>query len=126
MSQLNTTVVSRESSEGASLVTYVSGFILSMVLTLATYLTVVRHLMNGRQLVAFIISLALIQFLVQLFFFMHLGKETKPRWKLLVLVFMILVVSVLVLGSIWIMYNLNYNMTPQQMNKYLLQQDGGI
>lgn len=70
--------------------------------------------------------LALAQFFAQLYYFLHLGRETKPRWKLLVLCFMILVVLIIVVGSIWIMYNLNYRMSPQQMNTYMLNQNGGI
>ncbi len=105
---------------------YVTGFMLSLALTLFAYLSVTQHLMSTNALVALIIGLALVQFFVQLFFFLHMGAETKPRWKLLVTSFMILVVLILVLGSLWIMYNLNYRMTPQQVDQYLQNQNGGI
>jgi len=39
---------------------------------------------------------------------------------------MILVVMILVGGSLWIMKNLNYRMTPEQMNQYMIDQNGGI
>lgn len=113
-------------SDRGSYASYITGFILSIFLTLAAYVTVVQHVLSGGQLVGVIIGLALVQFLVQLFFFLHLGRESRPRWKLFVLFFMILVVLILVLGSIWIMYNLNYRMTPQQMNQYMTNQDGGL
>jgi|SRR5581483_9441186 len=105
---------------------YVIGFSVSLVLTLGSYLSVVHHWFKLDTVIALIIGLALIQFLVQLYFFLHLGKETKPRWKLLVLFMMIGVVLLIVIGSLWIMANLNYRMTPEQMNKYLLTQDGGL
>lgn len=62
--------------------------------------------------------LAFGQFVVQLVYFLHLGTEQKPRWKLLVFWFMIVVVLIVVVGSLWIMYNLNYNMImpPENMN----------
>lgn len=119
-------VVYKHDNTYRSVSSYVAGFILSVTLTLIVYLTVVHHALAGNTLIAFIIALALIQFCVQLFFFLHLGRETKPRWKLLVLGFMVLVVLILVLGSLWIMANLNYRMTPQQINTYMQNQDGGI
>jgi cytochrome o ubiquinol oxidase operon protein cyoD len=62
---------------------------------------------------------------VQLFFFLHLGSETKPRWKLLTLFLMLIFAMIVLLGSIWIMYNLNYRMmrmSPQQINSYMTDQ----
>ena len=64
------------------------------------------------------------QFVGQLIFFMHLGRETKPRWKLAVTLMMILVVSILVGGSLWIMSNLTYRMTPTQEENYMNNQQG--
>jgi cytochrome o ubiquinol oxidase operon protein cyoD len=106
--------------------TYVSGYVLSMALTLAAYLSVTHPAFSSTTLVVIIIGLALVQFLVQLVFFLHLGQETKPRWKLFVFIFMIMVVLIIVLGSLWIMNNLNYRMTPQQVNNYLNDQGGGF
>ena len=62
----------------------------------------------------------------RLYFFLHLGKETKPRWKLYVFGFMVSVVLIIVFGSIWIMNNLNYRMTPAQINQYMNSQGGGF
>ena len=113
-----------------SLRTYVIGFIASIACTLIAYGIVSTHTHSQTFTHPFIISsitiLALAQFGIQLFFFLHLGRETKPRWKLLVLSMMILIVCILVFGSLWIMNNLNYRMTPQQMNQYMVNQDGGL
>jgi cytochrome o ubiquinol oxidase operon protein cyoD len=112
--------------EHGTYASYITGFILSIFLTMVAYMTAVRHLLRGNAFVALIVGLALIQFFVQLFFFLHLGRETRPRWKLLVLFFMVLIVLILVLGSLWIMSNLNYRMTPEQMDQYMINQNGGI
>jgi heme/copper-type cytochrome/quinol oxidase subunit 4 len=59
--------------------------------------------------------------------FLHLGNEAKPRLKLLVFGFMALVVMILVFGSLWIMYSLNYRMpTQSQINSYMNSQNGGF
>jgi len=92
------------------LTSYVAGFLLSIILTFAAYILVANHILSGVSLVAVIIGLAIIQLFVQLFFFLHLGKESKPRWNLLMLSFALGVVIIIVFGSLWIMNNLNYNM----------------
>lgn len=111
---------------------YIKGFVLSLALTLLAYLLVHTHLAHHHQFPpdAFmgiaLPVLAVIQLIVQLVFFLHVHKESKPRWNLVVMLFAALVVLIIVIGSLWIMYHLNYNMTPQQQNYYLLQQDGGL
>jgi cytochrome o ubiquinol oxidase operon protein cyoD len=67
--------------------------------------------------------LAGLQFIVQLYFFLHLKFEREQKWKISVLAFMILVVAILVIGSVWIMNNLNVRMTPSQINNYMNNQD---
>jgi cytochrome o ubiquinol oxidase operon protein cyoD len=106
----------------------VAGFVISLCFTLTAYVLVTNHLFSRRLLIAAVAGLALTQFLTQLLFFLHLGRETKPRWKLGVFSFMVLVILILVSGSIWIMSNLNYHhdqlLTPSAVNKYMNDQDG--
>lgn len=102
---------------------YVSGFVLSVGLTLATYLLVTHHSFSREVIIVAIMSLAFVQFIVQLFFFLHLGSDTRPRWKLYVLLFMLLVVGIIVIGSLWIMNHLNYHMDSEHMQQYLNAQD---
>ena len=109
---------------GATLAAYINGFVLSVVLTMGAYLLVTHHGLSNRLTIAAITTLAMAQFLAQLYFFLHLGRETRPRWKLLVFGGMIVVVVILVAGSLWIMSNLNYHMSTQQINNYLDSQDG--
>jgi cytochrome o ubiquinol oxidase operon protein cyoD len=111
-----------------SLATYVAGFILSITLTLVAYYMVVDRVWSlAPWTIAILIAvLALVQFFVQLFFFMHLRVRTKPRWRFVVFLFMIMVVLILVGGSIWIMASLNSRMamTPDQVNQYMNDQVG--
>lgn len=109
----------------SSLAMYIIGFVSSVGLTLAAYLAVTLKLLSDGELIAAIVGLAVLQVLVQLFFFLHLGHETKPRWKLAVLGFMLAVLGIVVIGTLWIMQNLNYHMMPMtesEKDSYMLKQ----
>lgn len=72
-----------------------------------------------------VMALAAAQMVIQLVFFLHLGNESSPKWNLAAFAFMLLMLGILVIGSLWIMNNLNYNMmmSPQEMNQYMLEQN---
>lgn len=112
--------------------TYAIGFGLSIILTLAAYAVAKHHLNTGhvfpsdKLMPLILLSLAVVQLFVQLIFFLHLANENKPRWRGIAAVFALVMVLILVIGSVWIMDNLNYRMTPTQINNYLKSQDGGI
>jgi cytochrome o ubiquinol oxidase operon protein cyoD len=91
---------------------YVWGLFLSLVTTLLAFLAVIHKWMTGWSLVGLIASLAIIQAILQLRYFLHVGEETAPRWKFVVFWFTVLVVGILVGGSLWIMYNLNERVMP--------------
>jgi cytochrome o ubiquinol oxidase operon protein cyoD len=118
---------SPEASRG-TLWTYITGYVLSLELTLAAYFFVKHHISlttaySHDKLIAVIIVLAISQLFVQLLFFLHLSKESRPRWNLIVLLFAAMVLLIVVLGSLWIMNNLNYHHpTQDQINKYIRSQ----
>lgn len=105
---------------------YITGYILSVILTIIAFgLVMVAHLPK-KILIADILGLAIVQLFVQLYFFLHLGREQKPYWNALVFLFAVGVVVIIVGGSLWIMNNLNYNMTmsPEQMEMYMHDHQG--
>jgi cytochrome o ubiquinol oxidase operon protein cyoD len=117
--------VEHEAGGRNSLASYVVGFVLSVFLTLCAYFVVTRGLLHGRVALAAISIFAVLQFVVQLLCFLHLGRETKPRWKLAVFWFMILTVFIVVVGSIWIMNNLNYHTMPtDELPSHLHTEEG--
>lgn len=124
MSERKSVIVSHHQAGRPTLKAYVTGYVLSLYLTITAYILVSDHTFSRRTLIFAAVGLALTQFLVQLVFFLHLGTETRPRWKLIVFSFMITIVAILVFGSLWIMSNLNYRMTPRQINTYMKNQDG--
>ncbi|MFX3634659.1 MAG: cytochrome o ubiquinol oxidase subunit IV [Candidatus Pristimantibacillus sp.] len=98
---------SHESHEShASIKSYVIGFVLSIILTILPLVVVMNDMMNRTATITFILVMAVLQFVVQLFFFMHIREDGKPRYNVMALVFGLVILLTIVIGSIWIMkYN---------------------
>jgi cytochrome o ubiquinol oxidase operon protein cyoD len=88
------------------------GFVLSVLCTLGAYALAMRGDFDGNTRLGLIIGLGVLQTFFQLIFFFHLGVEEKPRWNVMMFLFMLLVVVLVIGGSIWIMNNLNYYVMP--------------
>lgn len=104
---------------------YVTGFLGALALTGLAFLIATGNTANGWLVALGIMVLALAQTVVQVYYFLHLGEEEKPRWKTVSFLFSVLIMLIIVVGSLWIMFNLNYNMgmTPEQMDQYMLEQN---
>ncbi|RWZ79137.1 MAG: cytochrome o ubiquinol oxidase subunit IV [Candidatus Chaera renei] len=106
---------------------YLTGYGLSLLLTLAAYWSAMARPARGWLLLLLLAALAVVQLAVQLRFFLHLGKKSSPQWNALVFSFMAIVVFILVAGSLWIMKNLNYNlmnMPPSATEKTIIKDEG--
>lgn len=122
---------------------YIFGFVLSLALTGVAFWLVHKHLLNHHLtptdnfMLAALAALAIIQLFVQLTFFLHLDRESKPWWNNTALAFAAIVVFILVAGSIWIISNLDYHhgphnvthsghtlTTPQQTTNYIIHDEG--
>jgi cytochrome o ubiquinol oxidase operon protein cyoD len=118
-----------ENHEGL-LKSYITGFILSIVLTLVAFsIVMLRVNLHDMALTVGIITtviliLAFIQLIIQLVFFLHLIQEPKPRWKLYVFISFIGIILIVVTASIWIMQHLNYNMSLVQFNNLMQYGEG--
>ncbi len=104
---------------------YACGFALSIFLTLVAFFLVLEHVLEKWHMLVVIASLGVIQAMVQLVFFLHLGREGKPRWNLTAFLFMAMVVIILVFGTVWIMISLNNRlMTPMETHNYMDREQG--
>ncbi len=109
---------------------YLIGFILSLICTFTAYILVLIHISSAHEtiphivLIPSILLIAILQLLIQLIFFLHLGQESSAKWNIILFIFTCCSILVIVVGSIWIMYHLNYNMTSLQMNQYINDQSG--
>lgn len=94
-----------------TLKSYVVGFLLALVLTLLSFGVAAEHaLFTVSQFYVTLVVLAVLQLLVQVTFFLRLNAAEEGRWNLMPFLFTIVIVLVILIGSLWIMYNLNYNM----------------
>lgn len=90
---------------------YLVGFILCILLTLLAYFMAERHMLTGQTLFIGLSVVAIIQFIVQIFCFVRLNTGSQDsKLDLICFLFTILVVVVVIGGTLWIMFNLNYNM----------------
>lgn len=90
----------------------VIGFVLSAFCTIGAYLIVAEQMYRPWIYLVIVAGLGFVQTLFHMIFFFHLGVEQKPRWNLVMFLFMVLVVVIVVGGSLWIMNNLNEYMMP--------------
>ncbi|MGB8272929.1 MAG: cytochrome o ubiquinol oxidase subunit IV [Priestia megaterium] len=86
-----------------SLKAYTIGFIFSIILTIIPLMLVLKHVFSKNILLASILGMAVLQFFIQLFFFMHIKDGEKPRYNVMALILGIVFVITIVAGSIWIM-----------------------
>jgi cytochrome o ubiquinol oxidase operon protein cyoD len=93
-----------------SLRTYLTGFVLSLILTAIPFALVMRGTWSPAATLAGICSAGIVQILVHLHYFLHLDTSSAARWNVLALIFTFLIMILFVGGTLWIMSNLNYRM----------------
>ncbi|HZB93399.1 MAG TPA: cytochrome o ubiquinol oxidase subunit IV [Stellaceae bacterium] len=91
---------------------YVLGFVLAVLLTVASFYVVGTHLIWGPGIPAALIVLAVAQIGVHLVFFLHITTAPDNTNNILALAFGVLIVLLIIGGSVWIMGWLNYRMMP--------------
>lgn len=89
---------------------YVIGLLLSIVLTVIPFGIIMLDLLSGTPAVMVILVCAVAQVLVQLVFFLHMNTSSEQLWNTTSAVFVVVLVAILIIGSIWIMAHLNHNM----------------
>ncbi len=106
--------------------TYAFGFVLSLLLTLGAYWIAVHHLVAADYLVPAVLIFACLQFVVQVLNFLHVSGAPSSRERLIILGCTGAIMFILVLGSMWIMTNLDTRMMPEaaQMERYMERQRG--
>ncbi|QQV09427.1 cytochrome o ubiquinol oxidase subunit IV [Acinetobacter johnsonii] len=89
---------------------YMIGFILSVILTIIPFCMVMAGGFGRGIVMAVIAITAVAQVLVQLVYFLHMNSSSEQRWNVIAFIYTVLCIAVLLVGSVWIMNYLHYNM----------------
>ncbi|PSD39481.1 cytochrome o ubiquinol oxidase subunit IV [Acinetobacter radioresistens] len=89
---------------------YTIGFILSVFLTIIPFGMVMSGGFERGLLVTVIAITAAAQVLVQLVFFLHMNASSEQRWNVIAFIYTVLCIAILLVGSVWIMNYLHFNM----------------
>ena len=93
-----------------SLRSYLTGFVLSLILTAIPFALVMSAAWSPGATLATIFGAGIVQILVHLHYFLHLDTSSAARWNVLAMIFTLLIMILFVGGTLWIMYTLNYRM----------------
>ncbi len=92
---------------------YLVGFGLSAVLTsVAFWLVMSGTLSDARAAALAVVILAFVQIIVHTLCFLHVNTRVEGGWTLMALMFAVVIITIVISGSMWIMYHLNSNMMP--------------
>ncbi|HEY2662076.1 MAG TPA: cytochrome o ubiquinol oxidase subunit IV [Caulobacteraceae bacterium] len=92
--------------------TYAVGFAIAAGLTAASFVLAANHWLTPASLVAALVVLAIAQMIVHLIFFLHITTAPAQKTNILALLLTLLIISLVVIGSLWIMAQLNAHMVP--------------
>lgn len=120
MNKVQVHTIHKLQHEHRTTTSYIVGFILSLIFTLIPYYMVVNQTVTGTSLLITILGFAVLQMLVQIFFFLHLGRGPKPFYNVAFFISTVGIILVVVGGSIIIINNLHYNKTPSDQAKSLV------
>lgn len=107
-----------------SLYRYASGFMTALALTYLIYFATTEQWFERTGLAAFILTLAVVQLILQLVVFLHLGQKNMRLTRISV-IYGFIMLTIIVVASLWVMANMNYNMhmSPEQMQEFMLEQN---
>lgn len=90
---------------------YLIGLVLCVILTLIAFGTVMVSRFSKELVFIIIYSAAVLQFIVQVICFLRLNSQTEQgRNNVMSFIFTGVIMVTIIIGSLWIMWNINYNM----------------
>ena len=96
-----------------SLKGYMTGFVLSVILTAIPFWLVMTNALGNQMASAIaIMAFAVVQIIVHMVFFLHMNTRSESGWTMMALIFTLILVVIALTGSLWVMYHLNVNMMP--------------
>ncbi|QET05535.1 MULTISPECIES: cytochrome o ubiquinol oxidase subunit IV [Cupriavidus] len=99
---------------------YVTGFVLSVVLTAIPFWLVMGKVFDKSSTTALVLlGLGAVQIVVHMIYFLHMNARSENGWTLLALIFTLVLVVITLSGTLWVMFHLNTNMMPNMQNVQL-------
>lgn len=95
---------------------YAVGLAVSLLLTVASFGAVSTGLVPPGSTLGAIVALCVLQLLVQLGFFLHLGTGSEQRGNTGIFACTALLIAIIVAGSLWVTHNANANMMPASLS----------
>ena len=90
--------------------TYVVGYGMALLLTVAAFGLVYLHLLDGQQAFYTVLGLGLVQMMVHFRCFLHIDFKRSARADLQLILFSSLIVALMVGGTLIILFNLQQRM----------------
>ena len=83
---------------------YMTGFVLSVILTAVPFWLVMDHVIADSRILALVVmAFAVVQIVVHMVYFLHMNTRSEGGWTMLALIFTIVLVVITLSGSIWVM-----------------------
>lgn len=97
-------------AHGGGLKSYLIGFVMAVVLTVIPFAMVMSGAFSKGATVVVISVLAAVQMLVHIVYFLHMDRSPEQRSNVQVGLFSILIIAIVIVGSLWVLHNMNANM----------------
>jgi cytochrome o ubiquinol oxidase operon protein cyoD len=93
---------------------YMTGFVLSIVLTAIPFWLVMAKVITERNTAVLVLgAFAVVQILVHMVCFLHMNGKVEGGWTLLSTIFTVVFVAIAIAGTLWVMYQMNAHMMPE-------------
>lgn len=96
---------------------YVIGFVLAAVLTAIPFGLVMSGSLPQGTAAPVCFAFAAVQIVVHLIYFLHMNPKSSKSWNGAAFVFTLIILLILVVGTLWVMHNMNINMMPGTMSQ---------
>ena len=89
---------------------------LAVILTVIPFWLVMGEVLENTTITALLVfGCAIVQIFVHVVYFLHLDTRAEGGWSLISFLFTIVIVGIMISGSVWIMFHLNTNLMPMNV-----------
>ncbi|SET30522.1 cytochrome o ubiquinol oxidase subunit IV [Thorsellia anophelis] len=90
---------------------YVIGFVLAVILTAIPFYVVMNmpNMVSSTK-ITIVAVCAAIQMVVHIMYFLHINTSKEQRWNFISMIYTIIVIGIIVVGSIWVLFGQHENM----------------